>query len=91
MNEPQEIKLSVSEAAKFLGVSTRTIRRAITENKVQYIVVQGRYKITLPSLLQFAKDTTTVHNKLMTHGFGRYVASWSIRPEVKPEETKEPL
>ncbi len=70
------IRLSVSEAAKFLGVSTRTIRRAVLAGTVEYIVVQDRYKITLDSLLKWADQTVTVKNKLQKVGFGRYVEKW---------------
>ena len=45
------IRLSVSEAAKLFGVSTRTIRRAIADGDISYIVVQGRYKLNFESLL----------------------------------------
>lgn len=73
---PSPIRLSVSEAGKFLGVSTRTIRRAITTGAVEYIVVQDRYKITLDSLLAWAQATVTVKNKLNSVGFGKHVAAW---------------
>jgi excisionase family DNA binding protein len=75
-SESSPIRLSVSEAAKFLGVSTRTIRRAILSGTVEYIVVQERYKITLGSLLLWAKSTVTVKNKLQKVGFGKYVEKW---------------
>ncbi len=77
------IRLSVSEAAKFLGVSTRTIRRAITAEAVTYIVVQDRYKITLDSLLQWALGVSTVKKKLSTSGFGMFVEKWRIPSKKK--------
>ena len=73
------IRLSVSEAAKLFGVSTRTIRRAITEKEVNYIVVQGRYKVSFESLLKWSQRTTTVRNKLAKHGIGQFVEDWKIR------------
>ncbi len=76
--------LSVSEAAKFLGVSTRTIRRAISAEAVIYTVVKDRYKITLDSLLSWASRTSTVEKKLSTAGFGAYVEKWKIPPHKKP-------
>ena len=72
------IRLSVSEAAKFLGVSTRTIRRAVTAEAVTYIVVKDRYKITLDSLLAWAQSTSTVQKKLNTVGFGAFVDTWKL-------------
>lgn len=73
------IRLSVSEAAKLFGVSTRTIRRAITDNELSYIVVQDRYKISFESLLKWSQRTTTVRNKLAKDGIGQFVADWNIR------------
>lgn len=73
------IRLSVSEASKLFGVSTRTVRRAITDGAVTYIVVQGRYKITFDSLLKWSQETTTVRNKLAKTGIGQYVNQWNIR------------
>lgn len=72
------IRLSVSEAAKFLGVSTRTIRRAITAQAVTYVVVKDRYQITLDSLLSWAKNTPTVQKKLNSVGFGAFVETWKL-------------
>jgi excisionase family DNA binding protein len=76
--EHVDIRLSVSEAAKFFGVSTRTIRRAIAENAVDYLIVQNRYKIDLSSLLNWASRTTTVRHKLEHDGFGQFVEQWKI-------------
>lgn len=76
--EQSEIRVSVSEAAKFCGVSPRTIRRAIAEKAVDYIIVQNRYKIDLASLLNWASATTTVRHKLEKDGFGQFVEQWKI-------------
>lgn len=76
------IRLSVSEAAKFFGVSPRTIRRAITDGAVEYIVVQARYKIDLASLLDWADKTTTVRHKLAKHGMGQFVDKWRMPTRV---------
>ncbi|MFA5946159.1 MAG: helix-turn-helix domain-containing protein [Patescibacteria group bacterium] len=73
------IRLSVSEAAKLFGVSARTVRRAITDGAVTYIVVQGRYKITFDSLLKWSQETTTVKNKMNKTGLGQYVDRWKIK------------
>ncbi len=73
------IRLSVSEAAKIFGVSTRTIRRAISNNEVHYIVVHGRYKIDFESLLKWSQSTTTVRNKRDRAGIGQFVEQWRIK------------
>ena len=73
------IRLSVSEAAKSFGVSQRTVRRAITNQELTYIVVQGRYKIHFESLLKWSQQTTAMKNKRDQQGIGQYVAQWKIR------------
>jgi excisionase family DNA binding protein len=73
------IRLSVSEAARMFGVSQRTIRRAIAEKTVTYVVVQGRYKINFESLLRWSQETTTVRNKRDKKGLGQYVEKWKIK------------
>ena len=76
---PSIIRLSVSEAAKMFGVSTRTVRRAIAEKEVTYIVVQGRYKLNFESLLKWSQSSTTVRHKMEKHGIGQFVERWKIR------------
>jgi len=73
------IRLSVSEAAKLFGVSTRTVRRAITNGEVNYIVVHGRYKIQFESLLKWSQTSTTVRNKRDKSGIGQFVEKWRIK------------
>ena len=73
------IRLSVSEASKFFGVCGRTIRRAIADQEVTYVVVQGRYKINFESLLRWSQRTTTVRNKRDKQGVGQFVDKWKIR------------
>jgi len=73
------VRLSVSEAAKLFGVSTRTIRRAITKGDIGYIVVQGRYKIDFESLLKWSQSSTTVRNKRDRAGIGQFVEQWRIK------------
>lgn len=86
------IRLSVSEAAKLFGVSPRTVRRAITDGDVTYIVVQGRYKINFESLVKWSQETTTVRNKTNRQGIGQYVNQWNIKNRLyspNPESLKK--
>ena len=76
------IRLSVSEAARMFGVSQRTVRRAISNGDVTYVVVQGRYKINFESLLRWSQETTTVRNKMNKAGLGQYVNQWKIRNKL---------
>lgn len=76
------VRLSVSEAAKLFGVSTRTIRRAIAKQEISYIVVQGRYKINFESLLKWSQSSTTVRNKRDKAGIGQFVEKWRIKNKL---------
>lgn len=76
------MRLSVSEAARMFGVSQRTIRRAIQNQEVTYVVVQGRYKINFESLLRWSQRTTTIRNKRDGKGIGQYVDKWKIKNKL---------
>lgn len=76
------IRLSVSEAAKVFGISSRTVRRAISEEAVTYVVVQGRYKINFESLLRWSQETSTVRNKRDKIGIGQFVDQWKIKNKL---------
>ncbi len=73
------IRVSVSEASRLFGVSTRTVRRAIELGEVTYVVVRGRYKINFESLVKWSQARPTVKNKLSRAGIGQYVDRWKIR------------
>ncbi len=73
------IRLSVSEAAKIFGVSTQTIRRAIGEEKLHYVVVQNRYKISFESLVKWSQSTARIRNKANTLGIGQFVTQWRVK------------
>ena len=76
------IRVSVSEAGRLFGVSQRTVRRALSEGQITYVVVQGRYKINFESLLKWSQQTTTVRNKRDKAGIGQYVDHWKIRNKL---------
>jgi len=72
------IRVSVSEAARLFGVSEKTIRQAIKNQELHYIVVNGRYKINFISLIEWSQQSTRRYNLLATHGLGQYVDQWKI-------------
>lgn len=82
MEQTQSIRLSVSEASRLFGVSSRTIRRAIANNEIAYIVVHGRYKIQFESLLKWSQSSTTVRNKRDKSGIGQFVDRWRIKNKL---------
>jgi excisionase family DNA binding protein len=73
------IRLSVSEAAKLFGVSSKTIREAIKAEELKYIVVKGRYKISFASLVEWSQKSTRRYNQLQKQGLGQFVDQWKIR------------
>jgi len=76
------IRVSVSEAARLFGVEGKTIRRAIKDEQLKYIVVCGRYKINFSSLLEWSQGKTSTKNKLAARGIGQYVEHWKIKNKL---------
>ena len=76
------IRLSVSEAAKFFGIEQKTVRRAIKDGSLRYVVVRGRYRIAFESLLEWSQKRPKVKNKLSTAGVGQYVDRWKIKNKL---------
>lgn len=95
------IRLSVSEAARLFGVNPQTIRRAILDSELTYIVVAGRYKINFESLVKWSQKKT-IQRKTQQRGIGQYVEKWklagklyspseNIVPENKKIQKQQPL
>jgi len=79
MNDSKEIvRVSISEAARLFGVNSQTIRRAIKDLEITYVVVSGRYKINFESLVKWSQKKTTVKKKLKEKGIGQFVDRWKI-------------
>ena len=72
------VRVSVSEAARLFGVSTKTIRDAIKLQQLRYIVVNGRYKINFESLVKWSQQNKRRKNKLNQEGIGQYIDKWNI-------------
>ena len=89
------IRVSVSEAARLFGVDQKTIRRALKDHQLKYVVVQSRYKINFESLLEWSQARTSTKNKLAQGGIGQYVDNWKIKnrlysphPELAKKEPR---
>ncbi len=76
---PSPIRLTVSEAARLFGTSTKTIRQALRLGEITYIVVRGRYKINFSSMLKWSQISTRRQNMLKKQGLGQFVEQWKIR------------
>jgi excisionase family DNA binding protein len=87
------IRVSVSEASRLFGISSKTIRRALTDGEVTYVVVRGRYKLNFESLVRWSQERPKVRNKLARQGIGQFVDRWKIKnrlysPNPKLVESK---
>lgn len=76
------IRISVSEAARLFGLSPQTIRSAIKEQQIRYVVVRGRYRIAFESILEWSQRQVTTQHKLERKGIGQYVDRWHIRNKL---------
>ncbi|MDD4994909.1 MAG: helix-turn-helix domain-containing protein [Patescibacteria group bacterium] len=72
------IRLSVSEAARLFGISEKTLRRAIINKEINYIVVAGRYKLNFESLVKWSQQKTTVRRKSEKYGIDQFVDKWRL-------------
>ena len=70
------IRLSISEAAKIFGISEKTIRRAIKNHEISYMVVQSKYRITFEGLIRWSQEKPRIKNRLNKNGIGQFVDKW---------------
>ena len=75
-NVKHPVWLSVSETAKIGGVQSKTIRRAIQDNRIKYKIVKNRYFVDFASAVNFFHTNTKLRNKLNIYGVGQYIKSW---------------
>lgn len=81
------IRLTPSQAAIMFGVNERSIRRAIADGELRYIVVQGRYKINFEDLVRWSQKLPGRAIKRDTVGIGQYVEHWRIKnPKFSPSK-----
>jgi len=87
--DPKEvIRVSISEGARLFGVNPQTIRRAIRDQELTYVVVAGRYKINFESLVKWSQRKTTVNKKTIKYGIGQYVDKWKISNTLYSPSTR---
>jgi len=72
------IRITISEASRLFGISTKTVREAIRKGEVGYIVSRGRYRLNFDSILRWSQLSTRRRNLLGINGIGRYVDKWKI-------------
>jgi len=76
------VRVTISQAANLFGVSAKTIRRAIKNQEILYVVVRGVYKLNFESLLKWSQNRTKVRNKRDNRGIGQYVDKWKIKNKL---------
>ncbi len=88
MPQAQPIRITPSQAANLFGISEKTVRRAIKEGEIRYIVVRGVYKINFDSLLKWSQTKVKVRNKFNNDGIGQYLenepktSKWKIKNKL---------
>ena len=86
------MRISVSQAANLFGITEKTVRSAIKQGKLDYVVVRNRYKINFDSLLEWSQKSTRRRNQRDTKGLGKFVGQWKIKNKKyspNPERIKE--
>ena len=78
-NDKLLLRVSVSQAASLFGLSERTIRSAIKNEDISYIVVRNRYKINFDSLLAWSQASTRRRQRRDARGLGQWVGQWKIK------------
>ena len=73
------VRVSVSEASRLFGLSTKTIRQAIKLGDITYVVVRGRYKLNFESVLAWSQSSTQRRHAVEKAGLGQYVDKWKIK------------
>ncbi len=73
-----DIRVSISEASRLFGVSTKTVRQAIKNEEITYIIVSGRYKLNFKSLVLWSQLSTRRRNLLKNAGIGQFIDGWTI-------------
>ncbi len=74
-NIERPIWISVTEAAKIMGVDGKTIRRAIKQEipDLKYRIDNDRYQIEIGSLINFAVGKIKLRHKFERLGLGQYL------------------
>src|SRR5438093_1354720 len=85
------IRVSVSEAARLFGVSSKTIRDAIKKQDLRYIVVSERYKINFESLVQWSQRNRKRQQKLENTGIGQFVDKWKMKSTKYSPQSPRPM
>jgi len=87
--QKQPVRITISQAANLFGVNEKTVRRAIQNEELLYIVVRGIYKINFESLIKWSQHSTKIKNKFNSDGIGQYVNPWKIKNKLYSPNPKQ--
>lgn len=76
------IYLSPTQVSEMFAISDRTVRRAIVDGELDYIIEQGRYRIKFEDVLKWSERKQARINKRDNDGIGRYVKEWRIPKDL---------
>ncbi|PIZ99486.1 MAG: hypothetical protein COX77_01410 [Candidatus Komeilibacteria bacterium CG_4_10_14_0_2_um_filter_37_10] len=84
------MKISISEASKLFGLSTKTIRLAIKNKELPYLLVRDRYRLEFTDVLLWTRKSVRKNNIFQRQGLGQYATDWQIpiKEQSKPVDKK---
>ena len=82
------LRVSVSEAAKLFGVSTATIRKALRNAELRYIIVRNRYKINFKDLISWSQKSARRATQFHEKGIGQFASRWRIKNRLYSPDKK---
>lgn len=73
-----DLLLSIKDCETLSGISKVSIRKSIKEKEINYILEDGKYKISFKELLKWCYASTRRRNVFNNQGIGKYVNEWNI-------------
>ncbi len=76
--QSSELLLSIKDCEVLSSISKVSIRKAIKEKEINYILENGKYKIPFKELLKWCYSSTRRKNVFNNQGIGKYVKEWNV-------------
>ena len=74
----RDVRISPSMASKLLGVSERSVRRAVTSGELNVLIHKGRYRVNLKDVIVWSHKKANRQKKRDEEGIGQYVEKWKV-------------
>ena len=85
----RDIRVSPSIAAALFGVSERSIRRAVKNDELKFVVKNSRYQIQLKDLIEWSDALPNRRKKCDEDGIGQFIKEWKISKKEKREAKRK--